>query len=235
MAIRCCVVASAESTISHTRERVARMAPREPGGNAMHSKLATEMNMHGQILNRCRAAAVGAMILWAALVGSAHAESVYQCRGADGAVAFQDRPCAGAQAESRVEILPAPPSSPSPDYGLSSRDDRGARTKGAASSRGNSKEHREVVSYECHAANGELFYRHGACPKQIAARDSTSASSSRGRSAKDKQSYAVSAQALSRSEVCRRIASGGARDGHERDDRVSTYDRNLGRDPCRYF
>ena len=199
---------------------------------------ATEMTMHGQIFNRSRAALAGAVIVWATLIGcvrSAHAESVYKCRAADGAVAFQDRPCANAQAETRVDIAPAPPSSPSPDYGLAASDERSARTKGSSSPRANSKQHREAVSYECHAANGELFYRHGACPKQIAIANSTSASGPRGRSAGIKQTYSVSAQALSRSEACRRISSGGSRDGHERDDRVSTYDRNLGRDPCRYF
>ena len=194
--------------------------------------------MLGATLNRRRAAAVAAVIAWAALIGCARplqAESVYKCRGADGAVAFQDRPCASAQAESLVEIMPAPPSSKAPEYGRASRDDRGEKSRGAPLSRGNPKERRDTVSYECRAANGELFYRHTACPKQIAMPGISSPSSSRGRSAKEKQNYAVSAQALPRSEVCRRIASGGSRDGHERDDRVPTYDRNLGRDPCRYF
>jgi hypothetical protein len=192
--------------------------------------------MHGATLNRCRAAAIAAVIAWAGLIGcarSVHAESVYKCRGA-GVIAFQDRPCASAQAESLVEIAPAPAPSKSPDYGHVSRDDRGERPRGTSLSRGNPKEHHDAVSYECRAANGELFYRHTACPKQIAM-PSSSASSPRGRSAKERQGYAVSAQALPRSEVCRRIASGGSREGHERDDRVPTYDRNLGRDPCRYF
>ena len=196
-----------------------------------------KIKMHGATLNRRRAAAVAAVIAWAALIGcagSVHAESVYKCRVADGAVAFQDRPCASAQAESLVEIMPAPAPAKSPEYGRVSRADRGDRPRGTPLSRGNPKEHHDAVSYECRAANGELFYRHTACPKQIAT-PSSSASSSRGRSAKEKQGYAVSAQALPRSEVCRRIASGGSREGHERDDRVPTYDHNLGRDPCRYF
>jgi len=38
-----------------------------------------------------------------------------------------------------------------------------------------------------------------------------------------------------RDEACQRIHSAGAigRAGHQHDEDVSTYDRNLGRDPCR--
>ena len=42
---------------------------------------------------------------------------------------------------------------------------------------------------------------------------------------------------LPRGEACRRMAAAGSigRAGHARDESVSTYDRNLGRDPCRYY
>jgi len=161
-----------------------------------------------------------------------HAESVYKCAGADGSVAFQDRPCAAAQKESQVEILPAPPAAPSPEYGVASRSERAPRA-----TRSGAKPRAEVVSYECRAANGELFYRHGACPKQITAKAHTSGTSSKRRGGADTQSFAVAAEPLSRGEVCRRMAKAGSigRTGHERDDSVSTYDRNLGRDPCRRF
>jgi hypothetical protein len=235
--IRSGLRASAQSAISYARTRGSRIAAEAVGGDAVRSSRYRMIEMHGATLNRCRAVAVGTVIAWATLIGCAqyvHAESVYKCRGTDGAVAFQDRPCASAQAESLVEIIPAPPSSKSPDYGRASRDDRGERSRGTQRSRGNPKERRDAQSYECRAADGEVFYRHTACPKQIAASGPLSTSSSRGRSAKEK-GYAVSAQTLPRSEACRRIASGGSREGHERDDRVPTYDRNLGRDPCRYL
>jgi hypothetical protein len=95
----------------------------------------------------------------------------------------------------------------------------------------------EVVSYECRAANGELFYRHGACPKQITAKSKSSGGNARKRGASDTQTYAVSAQPLARGEVCRQMARAGSigRAGHERDESVSTYDKNLGRDPCRRY
>lgn len=231
------VRASAQSAISYARTRGPWIAAAAGADDAVRSSPYRMIEMHGATLNRCRAAAVGAVIAWATLIGcarSVHAESVYKCRGTDGVVAFQDRPCANAQAESLVEIMPAPPSSKSPDYGRASRDDLGERSRGTQRSRGNPKERRDALSYECRAADGEVFYRHTACPKQIAASGPSSTSNSRGRSAKEK-GYAVSAQALPRSEACRRIASGGSREGHERDDRVPTYDRNLGRDPCRYL
>jgi hypothetical protein len=45
----------------------------------------------------------------------------------------------------------------------------------------------------------------------------------------------VTAIALPRDEACRRMAAAGSigRAGREHDERVSTYDRNAGRDPCR--
>lgn len=182
---------------------------------------------------------LGAMMLWAfsGAGRTAHAESVYKCRGADGLVAFQDHACAKTEVESQIEILPAPPPMPSPEYSVGSRTDRGARvgTRAGGSRQTGSKARTEVVSYECRAANGELFYRHGACPKQITAK--SSGGTSRRRSGADLQPFAVSAQPLSRTEVCQRLRSAGSigRAGRERDENVSTYDRNLGRDPCRRF
>jgi hypothetical protein len=165
----------------------------------------------------------------------AHADSVYKCRSTDGLVAFQDRPCTGTQSESQVEILPPPPVAPSPDYGRTSRESDSGRTHATSKTHGQAMDRREPVSYECHAANGDVFYRHGVCPKQNTA-DSSSAKA-RKRSGSATQTFAVSAEALPRSEACRRMANAGSigRSGHERDDRVSTYDRNLGRDPCRYL
>jgi hypothetical protein len=89
------------------------------------------------------------------------------------------------------------------------------------------------MSYECRAADGELFYRHGRCPAQIPAKDSLLQGRTKGKSA----GYAVTAQPIARAEACRRIERAGSigRNGHEHDERVSTYERNLGRDPCRYL
>jgi hypothetical protein len=171
---------------------------------------------------------LGGFLAFAAL--GAQAASVYKCRGADGAIAFQDHACAAGTTGSEVEIAPAPPVAPSPEYAVDSRETH--RATHASSHRGAVREPRDAVSYECRAANGELFYRHGGCPGRIAAE---SGSAKRGRGGAS--SFAVTSEALPRSEVCRRIAAAGSigRAGHARDESVSTYDRNLGRDPCRYY
>jgi hypothetical protein len=162
---------------------------------------------------------------------AAHAASVYKCRTADHAVAYQDHACAGGAAESNIEIAPPPPAAPSPDYG---RDTHEAHRSTHASTpqRSATHERREAVSYECRAADGELFYRHDRCPGRVTA---DAGSGKRGRGSAS-STYAVTSQALPRGEVCRRIAAAGSigRAGHARDESVSTYDRNLGRDPCRY-
>lgn len=191
--------------------------------------------MRDSNLDRYRTTAIGALMICAGAFGFAHvahADSVYKCRSTDDKIAFQDHPCLSTQSESRVEMQPAPPVSASPDYGRTSRDGDTPRTHGLPKMRGQSVDRREPMSYECHAANGDVFYRHGACPKQIT--NDGASTKGRTRSGSNAQTFAVSGQALPRSEACRRMAS-TARSGHERDDRVSTYDRNLGRDPCRYL
>lgn len=163
---------------------------------------------------------------------AAHAESVYKCRNADGTIAYQDHACAAGAAGSQLEIAAPPPAAPSPDYGRDTHDVRRS-AHAARATHTATRERREAVSYECRAANGELFYRHGACPGRITA---DAGSGKRGRGGAS-ATYAVTSEALPRDEVCRRIAAAGSigRAGHARDESVSTYDRNLGRDPCRYY
>jgi len=193
--------------------------------------------MRGHRFNGRQAAGLLAIVLAGScgLARAAFAESVYKCVGADHAVAYQDHACAGTQAESRVEIAAAPPPSPSPDYGRASHDGSRGFVRTSASARAGIRDRREIVSYECRTANGEVFYRHGACPHQITA--DVAGTTSRKRSGGGSSSFSVTAEALPRGEVCRRMALAGSigRAGHERDENVSTYDRNLGRDPCRYF
>ena len=186
--------------------------------------------MQTKPLRTITTAMLGGMLAFAAL--GAHAASVYKCRSADGAIAYQDHACANGSAASEVEIAPPPPVAPSLDYG---RDTHVARRSahGDSPSHATMRARRETVSYECRAANGELFYRHGTCPGRITA---DAGSGKRGRGGAS-SSFAVTSEALPRGEVCRRIAAAGSigRAGHVRDENVSTYDRNLGRDPCRYY
>lgn len=173
---------------------------------------------------RCLFMLVASSLLAAA---AAHAESVYRCRGADGALAYQDRPCAKAQGQTQVELAPVPPSAPSPDYGAPA-----ARTRTSADGRRAASPRRAASapsSFECRATNGEVFYRHSACPKSIATRGEGGRRRGGGANL-----VPVSATPLTRSEACKRIGGAG-RSGRERDERVSTYERNAGRDPCRRY
>jgi hypothetical protein len=172
-----------------------------------------------------------ALVSLAVVAHATHAESVFRCRAADGAVAFQDHPCSAGAATSVVEIAPSPKFSPSPAYGV----EHGDRVAHAAHERGSAPRGRhenahEPMSYECRAANGDVFYRHAACPKQIGKSGGSGRSRGRGGAS---DTIAVSGEALPRGEACRRMASGVGRSGRDRDETVSSYDKNLGRDPCR--
>lgn len=177
-----------------------------------------------------------ALLLMLAAAHCANAESVYKCRDARGHVAYQDHVCANAQQETQIEIAKAPPSAHSPEYGVASPARPISKTDAmhASSRRGRGRGNvHEVMSYECRASNGDVFYRHSGCPKSIKALNIARASG-RGKP-QGAASVSVSATTLSRSEACRRLAAGGAigRAGHEHDEQVSTYDRNAGHDPCR--
>ena len=147
----------------------------------------------------------------------AQAQSVYRCRDAQGALAFQDKPCKAGQAQSEVAIEPAPAYVASPDYAV----DKPARaSRGVRESTRMSTRKAEPMSYECRAENGEVFYRHGRCPATIRGVGRGAASST------------VTSNAIPRAEACARMAH-SSHAGRGRDETVSTYERNLGRDPCR--
>ncbi|GAA0715863.1 DUF4124 domain-containing protein [Dokdonella soli] len=181
---------------------------------------------------------LGSIVLLATLgiAHGAHTASVYKCRDGAGHVAYQDHACAGAQQESQIELAQAPAPAKSPEYRVAT-DTKPARAVATRGSRRSGARATEAMSYECRADNGEVFYRHSACPKSIPVDASHGAAPRRGhgKSQRGKTSAAVSAVSLPRSEVCKRLAAGGSigRAGHARDERVSTYERNAGRDPCR--
>lgn len=172
------------------------------------------------------------ILLLLGLAGGARAAPVYKCNGASGEIAYQGIPCAEPAGGSVVEIAPAPPYAKSPEYAVERVPEapaRAARTprRGAAV---------EATSFECRAADGQVFYRHSTCPHSVAGTTggASSARGSRGnRSAGG--SVAVSSRHIPRDEACQAIHTAGSigRAGHQYDDTVSTYERNLGHDPCR--
>lgn len=91
------------------------------------------------------------------------------------------------------------------------------------------------LSWECRVANGERFYQHSPCPGRVLAQNLLQDPATRGRRLGAAAPTSVSARPLARAEACRHIhaASASSRPGHERDEDVSSYERSLGRDPCR--
>ncbi|MEO7431434.1 MAG: DUF4124 domain-containing protein [Dokdonella sp.] len=170
-----------------------------------------------------------------ALIHAAFAQSIYKCRDARGGTAYQDHVCSDPSGQTHIEIAPSPSSAVAATREVvaytSPGDSTMQRAHARASSRARPRGH-EALSYECRAANGEVFYRHSSCPKSISTQDIARAQSRGKRSAGDGRAE-VSAVPLSRAEACRRLAASGGRAGHARDEQVSTYERNAGRDPCR--
>ncbi len=173
-----------------------------------------------------------AFLLLFFLAAGVRAESVYKCTDAQGGVAYQTQACTSAQHEAVVEIAPAPAYAASPTYAVhddvEERAARRGRSKAAPTSRNASA---SAQSYECRTADGQVFYRHASCPHSIAAQ----AGSASGRGHARAQSVSVSGHRVGREEACTQMRRAGAvgRGGHEHDEDVSTYDKNLGRDPCR--
>lgn len=178
-----------------------------------------------------------ALLLLVGRMASVQAGSVYQCVDGDGAVTFRDRPCAATASQSEVVLAPAPAVSPATKRAADEKANMsGPRpAKRAAGSR--RTDSAAATSYECRTADGQVFYRHRACPKSVPALDRGSGKHP-GRSAGAKNSatsVAVISTRIPREEACYELRRGGAtgRLGRDHDQDASTYDKNLGRDPCR--
>jgi hypothetical protein len=165
-----------------------------------------------------------AVLFLLGLAFGVRAGSVYKCVDATGATAFQDRPCAAAQAQSEVGIDPAPAHATAPQYAVETH----AQHANYRESRLQARSVR-ATAYECRASDGRVFYRLGACPRSLA----TEGGAARGKS-RSGNSVSVSGHAIARDEACAQMRRAGSigRGGHEFDEQVSTYDKNLGRDPC---
>src|SRR5262249_37803960 len=104
------------------------------------------------------------ILLLLGLAGGVRAASVYKCTDGDG-VAYQSQPCAERQQASLIELAPAPAFSPSPQYAV----ERTSSEPPARATRGSRRE-TEPMSYECRASDGQVFYRHAACPHSVPGR-----------------------------------------------------------------
>jgi hypothetical protein len=184
----------------------------------------------------------------AVFCASAQAGQIFKCTDASGAVSFQATACADGSQQADVVIrndtaTPAPPSKYNPrNVPIVRRtDDVTSNYKLPSFAHGNpapppqqAYQPADQVSYECRMSNGEVFYQHQACPASITTGSDRRYNASGQASQLDVVANVTSRQ-ISRDEACDKINRSGAigREGHGRDQRVSTYDKNLGRDPCR--
>ena len=184
--------------------------------------------------------------------------TIHRCTGSDGTPAFQDRPCAPHQQSGVVVLRSEPVAAGSAASASTLRHERqvGSHARTTATARTKSGGVRSTKtairprsrrgaaaitaanpdsSWECRAGNGEIFYQHGPCPAAVIGRIEQRTAATRGRRRADAQTVPVAGRPVARVEACRRIhaASASDRAGHERDEDVTTYERNLGRDPCR--
>lgn len=176
------------------------------------------------------------ILLLLGFAAGVRAAPIYKCIGAAGEVAYQGLPCAQGQNASLMQIAAPPAYAPSPQYAVADR-----HTQTRQPTRAARHEAHEPTSYLCRSADGQVFYRHGACPHSVASIGTNPSGHDPARSAHAKHgststaSTGVSSERIDRDEACRQIHRAGAigRSGHEHDETVSTYDHNLGRDPCR--
>jgi hypothetical protein len=171
------------------------------------------------------------ILLLLGLASGARAGHIYKCTGPDGSIAYQDVACSERQQSGTVEIAPAPEYAKSPEYAIDRTPAPRPRAKYA------SRHEPQAMSFECRSADGQVFYRHTSCPHSVPANPYAGSTVHHGgtRGSGSAGSVTVSAQRVPREDACRQIHAAGAigRSGREHDEDVSTYERNLGHDPCR--
>lgn len=183
-----------------------------------------------------------ALTLWVLAAGGAHAASVYRCVDAHGHLSYQDTACPAHTQQSKIDLHPQPligaPGDATTHSASMTHHHKHARSRRRSA---HTRHAKPAMSWECRAADGEVFYRHTRCPSSIpgdgVVRSRYAGKISGEHSRRRRNAWSrvrVHAVKITRAEACRRIHSAGAagRDGHQRDATVSTYDHLMGRDPC---
>ncbi len=192
-----------------------------------------------------RSVTLVAALIAASACGNVTAKRLYRCDSGNSA-SYQDSPCAKPEsqkvvghivveevpaehASSWVSQAPAAPAASPP----------GSRQMPHQSSNPAALVREEPQSFRCVASNGAVFYRHDRCPSTVDHKTFHSAHYDRSTGNQvvtSTPTYStVTTEKVSRKEACREmgtIANRSRRD-RNRDGAASTYERNLGRDPCR--
>lgn len=200
--------------------------------------------------SECKSAAPRVLVRLASVIalwmvfGVLHAATIYKCVDGERHVAYRDTPCPAHTRQRRIDLRPLATIGRSAEVAAGGTRKRQAHRR--RSSRGSRRMQslrraKPVMSWECRAADGEVFYRHTRCPGSVpgdgVVRTRYAETSSTSHSRKRRNAWSrvpVHGVKIPRGEACRRIHSAGAavRDGHQRDAHVSTYDHLTGHDPC---
>lgn len=176
-------------------------------------------------------------VLLGSIATCVHAAPVYRCVDPNGRLTFRDIACPARAHQTKLEVSGQPLIDPHASRSVPSHS---PRTSSRAHTRVRSRAARKrktPMSWECRAADGEVFYRHSRCPGSIPGDGVVRIDWSGKRKRQPRNAWArikVHGTRIPRAEACRRIASPHAigRDGHRRDQAVEVYDHLLGRDPC---
>lgn len=184
-----------------------------------------------------RGSALGLLLIVAA---SAHAATVYRCRDASGHTSFQGTPCTNPAQQTRQDVAGQPLIDPAAPR-TTAADTLPPRATARRMPRAVRKHDKPATSWECRAADGEVFYRHTRCPSSVpgdgVVRDNYESEAPRLSSRRRHTAWSpirVHGVKVTRADACANIngVAASGRDGHERDANVSVYAHLMGRDPC---
>lgn len=196
-----------------------------------------------RICTRLTLLRVASALLLGGIACTASAASIYQCTNGSHAATFGDTPCPTTTHQTKREVSGQPlidPAAPRRTPVVASSNSRSTAQARRTHAR-RMRKRQQPMSWECRAADGEVFYRHARCPSSVpgdgVVRGDYAAPFNSGHSRHRRTAWnriPVHGVKVPRSEACQRIESAGAsgRDGHLRDANVSTYDHLMGRDPC---
>lgn len=186
---------------------------------------------------------IACALLFVGITCHASAASIYQCTNGSHATTFRDTPCPTSTHQTKRKVSGQPLIDPGAPRRAPARVP--SRVRSTAQTRRTHahrmRKRQQPMSWECRAADGEVFFRHTRCPSSVpgdgVVRGNYAASFSSTHSRRRHDAWSripVHGVKIPRSEACQRIDSAGAsgRDGHLRDAHVSTYDHLMGRDPC---